>query len=397
MKIRTLIIALVLISACQKQSTSSLSHHQSIINGIKTQDSLSPNVMYSTVALRYKDNKEKNFHCTGVLITENIVLTAGHCVDKKNLDIIFGQEILNDTSKMPIENVYSALKVIRHPNYNLYDLKNDLALILLNKKIKGPFRPIPIYSNSLPELAGQVITASGFSRYSSPIFNDIYTSSITYVLPENTPSNFYQKNDLGPARQLLSKRLILDPIKEEDKKYVPEYVQRIYFSQFTGGLCEGDSGGPITIQINGADYLIGINSGIGGRYDVEGVDCEYSSYAVSPFYFITWIKKQVKLLSPKSEIKLSNDTLPTTSEALINCGKKNIEIGNLYFERQYSIFDDEKLLNCENDLKILSTARTLVEECLQLCSDVPDLLEDCHYGERGNNKFEEALKLRGCF
>jgi hypothetical protein len=79
--------------------------------------------------------------CTGFLVKEDIIATAGHCADEKNvtgLRIVFGFKMLGLSTPVtwiPNENIYKGIKII----HRVYDPKGsgaDCELIKLDRKVE---------------------------------------------------------------------------------------------------------------------------------------------------------------------------------------------------------------------------------------------------------------------
>jgi V8-like Glu-specific endopeptidase len=80
--------------------------------------------------------------CTGFLVKEDVIATAGHCADEKNvteLRIVFGFKMLGLSTPVtwiPNENIYNGVKII----HRVYDPKGsgaDWELIKLDRKVVG--------------------------------------------------------------------------------------------------------------------------------------------------------------------------------------------------------------------------------------------------------------------
>lgn len=96
--------------------------------------------------------------CSGVLVTPNVVLTAGHCFDEnttcENSAFVLGFETaLMGTSQNRLKkgNIFSCKRIIRLKNFD--DKQLDYALIELDRSTL--MHPIPLASNTATELTVQ--------------------------------------------------------------------------------------------------------------------------------------------------------------------------------------------------------------------------------------------------
>lgn len=80
--------------------------------------------------------------CTGFLVKDDVIATAGHCADEKNIAdirIVFGFKMLGLSTPVtwiPHENIYKGVKII----HRIYDPKgsgSDWELIKLDRKVEG--------------------------------------------------------------------------------------------------------------------------------------------------------------------------------------------------------------------------------------------------------------------
>uniref|UniRef100_A0A182P231 Peptidase S1 domain-containing protein n=1 Tax=Anopheles epiroticus TaxID=199890 RepID=A0A182P231_9DIPT len=214
--------------------------------------------------------------CGASIITQFYVLTAAHCVytgtdasnPVANGTAILGAQnrIIEEPSQQRI--TFSASGVIGHPGYDLFTVRDDIAVVRLDEPIVYTDRIQPIRLPARSDtrtFAGLMGTVSGFGVYS--VANPGLSDVLNYVLnPIITNADCRSKK--GTVQWLI-----------ED--------QNICQSGDGGrGACNSDSGGPLTVQDNGESLQVGVVSfGSAGGCD-DGIPTVFARLT----YYLEWIE-----------------------------------------------------------------------------------------------------------
>ncbi|WP_045859146.1 S1 family peptidase [Teredinibacter purpureus] len=87
----------------------------------------------AAIRIRNNNNWQTNHHCGGALISDNLVVTAAHCVYGRNassFQVVLGEHQRSNNSGD--EQVFNVRRMHRHPNYNHNNATYDLAVIELD-------------------------------------------------------------------------------------------------------------------------------------------------------------------------------------------------------------------------------------------------------------------------
>ncbi|KAI4811698.1 hypothetical protein KUCAC02_014575 [Chaenocephalus aceratus] len=156
--------------------------------------------------------------CGGSLVNENWVVSAAHCY-KSRVEVRMGEHHIRVTEGN--EQFISSSRVIRHPNYNPYNIDNDIMLIKLSKPatLNQYVQAVALPSSCAP--AGTMCTVSGWG---------------------STQSSTADGNKL----QCLNIPILSD--RDCDNSYPGMITDAMFCAGYLEGgkdSCQGDSGGPV--------------------------------------------------------------------------------------------------------------------------------------------------------
>ncbi|CAO3650094.1 unnamed protein product [Cunninghamella echinulata] len=210
--------------------------------------------------ISFYKNGRKVSSCTGSIIRSQWVITAGHCVEDRSMQIIV---YVGDVS---IQNVptggYRVVQTLRHPNYMAQQtLHYDVALLRLDRPItySATVQPICLPSSTLFSYPSAFTTAGwGFLRHEGPPASILQETQLTENL------NCYSQGG---------------------------NQQTQICAQIRGGrsTCYGDGGGPLMYEMHGSITLVGLTSGIIGPYrcGTEGANIYFARVST----FVNWIQQ----------------------------------------------------------------------------------------------------------
>ena len=206
------------------------------------------------------------WRCSGTLISPTIFLTAGHCTEDpaEHVEIWFDADVTNAALHDYPFNGDVGGTPYTHPDYdpNAFFLF-DLGVVVLDE---------PVYMDEY----GVLPTLNQLDQYATQRGqNKLTFTSVGYGLQESFPDAAAWKNEAVRIRLVAYPRLI-----QINKGFLTVGDMSILVSNNanTGGLCFGDSGGPLFLE--DTNLIVGVNSyvlnngcaGTGGIYRIDQED-----------------------------------------------------------------------------------------------------------------------------
>lgn len=207
--------------------------------------------------------------CGGSVISATSIVTAAHCSDSTvtQFRIIAGAVNMRVNEPSQQIRIVPASGWTQHPNYSTTTLANDIAVIQFRGEpltFTNAVQPIALASDVNELFTGESVYVSGFGRFSdsSNESSDVLRFTIKTVIT-NTACR------------------IRFPFLVQDST-----ICAIGESGINNSVCNGDSGGPLTVRRQGQSLQVGVvsfGSPLGCERDVPDGYARVSS-------FFTWVQ-----------------------------------------------------------------------------------------------------------
>ncbi len=268
--------------------------------------------------------------CTGSLIADGLVVTAGHCANVDHPDkmiVFFGpnfDDVIAQAKQRDYSNIRRVTKVIRHEKYGVdagpaAARKTAMKTTLRSRSPKGVSQPAstspaaPVVAQPVPQPAAPASTATKLSKNDISLvrftgsavagfkFATLALATQAALLKVGSQATLAGyglsefKQDPNTGETIIGKGAgVLREVSGIQVINLLPSLEEITFDQSQGhGACHGDSGGPAYLKDpqTHVSYLVGVTSRGGGNCDMTAVYTGIIGYS-------QWIEANSKLLMP---------------------------------------------------------------------------------------------------
>lgn len=240
----SVVLSALLLSACSDRTSDATyqpdGKQTSIIGGeaVTGYDELTS----STVSLILQISGQPLSLCTGTLISEDLVLTAAHCLmaSEELPSVYFGTTLpteWDESQMIPVDEAVSAKYTPIRDEDGFISAKNDVALLKLGGKIPRWAKPVPVLDATASLVAGDRLILAGYGLVNE-LGEPVYATGLNKV-------------DV-PVAKLWEDLIVTDQTNAK-------------------GACAGDSGGPAYLKTSKGLVVVGATRGPHDR----AMDCRH--------------------------------------------------------------------------------------------------------------------------
>lgn len=284
---------------------------QSILDGsqVPVNHPFSESIVLIAQDLVFKNDQPLFFGlCSGVIISNRIILTAAHCLDHgyKKMKVLLTPNPREDLLQKDIFNVVEAEI---HPTYFLKKIQSSELT-----SVDSSYESTLTYSDIAMILVDRDFPASSISSTSLTL------AKVQSSAPEKAFIAGFGKTTRQKDTQNLNYKEVNGVLKQAELNLTPENFQgdRVALSQEQGsGVCRGDSGAPLFIKENGIYKLMSIAIGVYSfnrvfnSTETQADECSgYGIYQnIEPLR--SWILLAKQILRTKSSSKSTSSKVKT--------------------------------------------------------------------------------------
>lgn len=221
-------------------------------------------------------DQERGALCTGSLLDNNTVLTAAHCIGAKANDhlIIFAADIhavfkTNDRNFI-LSKVRLATKTVVNPNWGKKHANGeswgDTAVIKFQGEVPAGFEPAKMLAPDVLA-AGTKVVVAGYG-VSSDVLTEINPADHPDFAEKLKTGQFFCEQSQDGKQDAKTEKCYKEEMSGEGILRTTELTAvgayndtEVVFDQQHGqASCEGDSGGPAYVNVNGEYHLFGVTS-----------------------------------------------------------------------------------------------------------------------------------------
>jgi hypothetical protein len=200
--------------------------------------------------------------CTGTIIAENLILTAGHCLSNGAMNVVFRTNMYaqGTGAVIPVE------RKIVHAQYKptgRYIVPYDIAMLKLSKNIPANYKPVKLLPASQPLKVGEAVLQAGYGE-------TLQRGGGSFGRLRSVDNTYAGRSSYG--RVTVANR------------------------NFTG-TCAGDSGGPLYVKRSNEWYVAGALS---GGQESQQYGCHGGGTYTGVAEFNSWILKAAQNLTGKT-------------------------------------------------------------------------------------------------